>query len=38
MVNKILTLNKIMYTLKFVDDLDAEYSANIIADNMWSQC
>ena len=26
-----------MYTFKFADDVESEYSANIIADNMWAQ-
>ena len=37
MVNKIPILNKNLYTFKFTDDVEAEYSANIIADNMWAQ-
>ena len=37
MVNKIPILNKSLYTFKFSDYVEAEYSANIIAENMWEQ-
>ena len=37
MVYKISILNKSLYTFKFADDVEAEYSANIIADNIWAQ-
>ena len=33
--NQIPTLNTRRYTVKFADDVEAEYSANIIPDNMW---
>ena len=38
MVNETLTLNTSLYTVKFTDVMEAEYSANIIAENMWAQC
>jgi hypothetical protein len=27
-----------MYTVEFADGAKAEYSANVIAENMWAQC
>ena len=27
-----------LYTVKFTDVTEVEYSANIIAENMWAQC
>ena len=38
MVNETLVLNTSLYTVKFTDDMEAEYSANVIAENMWAQC
>ena len=38
MVNETLILNTSLYTVKFIDGVEAEYSANIIAENMWSYC
>ena len=38
MINETLFLNKSLYTVKFTDVMEAEYSANIIAENMWAQC
>ena len=38
MVNDTLILNTSLYTVKFADIMEAEYSANIIAENMWAQC
>ena len=38
MVNETLTLNTSLYTVKFVDGVEAKYSANIISETMWSQC
>ena len=38
MVNETLILNTSLYTVKFTDVMEAEYSANIIAVNMWAQC
>ena len=38
MVNETLILNTSLYTVKFLDVMEAEYSANIIAENMWAQC
>ena len=38
MVNETLILNTSLYTVKFTDITEAEYSANIIAENMWEQC
>ena len=38
MVNETLILNTSLYTVKFSDGVEAEYSENIIAENMWSQC
>ena len=38
MVNETLILNTSLYTVKFTDGMEAEYSANIIAENMWAQC
>ena len=37
MVNETLILNTSLYTVKFTDVTEAEYSANIIAENMWEQ-
>ena len=37
MVNETLILNTSLYTVKFTDVMEAEYSANIIAENMWAQ-
>ena len=36
--NQIPTLNTRRYTVKFADDTEADYSANIISENMWEQC
>ena len=38
MVNETLILNTSLYTVKFLDVMEAEYSANITAENMWAQC
>ena len=38
MVNETLILNTSLYTVKFTEVMEAEYSANIIAENMWAQC
>ena len=38
MTNETLILNTSLYTVKFTDVTEAEYSANIIAENMWAQC
>ena len=38
MVNETLILNTSLYTVKFTDVMEAEYSANIIAENMWARC
>ena len=38
MVNDTLILNTSLYTVKFTDIVEAKYSANIIAENMWPQC
>ena len=31
------TLDTRMYTLEFLNGAEAEYSANVIAENMWAQ-
>ena len=38
MVNETLIFNTSLYTVKFTDVMEAKYSANIIAENMWAQC
>ena len=38
MANETLILNTSLYTVKFTDVMEAEYSANVIAENMWAQC
>ena len=38
MANETLILNTSMYTVKFIDVMEAEYPANITAENMWAQC
>ena len=38
MANETLILNTSLYTVKFTDVMEAKYSANIIAENMWAQC
>ena len=38
MVNETLILNTSLYTVKFTDVMEAEYSTNITAENMWAQC
>ena len=38
MVNETLILNTSLYTVKFTDVMEADYSANIIAKKMWAQC
>ena len=38
MLNETLTLNTSLYTVKFTDVMETEYSANIIAEHMWAQC
>ena len=38
MVNETLILNTSLYTVKFTVRVDAEYSSNITAENMWEQC
>ena len=38
MINETLILNTILYTVKFTGDMEAEYSTNMIAENMWAQC
>ena len=37
-VNQILILNTRQYIVKFADGVEAEYSANIISENIWEQC
>ena len=31
-------LDSRLYVVKFADGADAEYSANVVAENMWAQC
>ena len=38
MANETLILNTSLYKVKFTDVMEAEYSANIMAENMWAQC
>ena len=38
MVNETFILNTSQYTVKFTEVMEAEYSSNIIAENMWAQC
>ena len=38
MVNETLILNTSLYTVKLLDVMEAEYSANITAENMWAEC
>ena len=38
MVDETLILNTSLFTVKFTDGVEAEYSANIIAEKMWEQC
>ena len=38
MIDETLILNTSLYTFKFADVVEAEYSANIIAENLWSHC
>ena len=38
MINETLILNTSLYTVKFTDGVEAEYSANIIAENVWAHC
>ena len=38
MVNETLILNTSLYTVKFTDVMEAEYSAYNIAENIWAQC
>ena len=38
MVNETLILNTSLYTVKFTDVMEAEYPANITAENMSAQC
>ena len=38
MVDETLILNTSLYTVKFTDGVEAEYSANIIAEKVWAHC
>ena len=38
MVDETLVLNTSLYTVKFIDGVEAEYSANIIVENVWAHC
>ena len=38
MIDERLILNTSLYTVIFTDVMEAEYSANFIAENMWAQC
>ena len=38
MTNETLILNTSLFTVKFTDGMEAEYSDNIIAENVWAQC
>ena len=38
MANETLILNTSLYTVKFTDVMEAEYSTNIIAENVWENC
>ena len=38
MINETLILNTSLYTVKFTDGVEAEYSDNIIAENVWAHC
>ena len=38
MVDETLILNTSLFTVKFIDGVEAEYSANIIAENVWAHC
>ena len=36
MVDETLILNTSLFTVKFTDGVEAEYSANIIEENVWA--
>ena len=36
MINETLILNTSLFTVKFTDGVEAEYSANTIAENVWA--
>ena len=38
MVDETLILNTSLYTVKFTEGVEAEYSENIIAENVWANC
>ena len=38
MVDETLILNTSLYTVKFTNGVEAEYSDNIIAENVWAHC
>ena len=38
MINETLILNTRLFTFKFTDGVEAEYSDSIIAENVWAQC
>ena len=38
MLNEALILNTSLYIVRFSYGVEAEYSANIIVENMWAQC
>ena len=38
MMNKIPILNTILNAFEFTEGVEVEYSANIIAEKIWSQC
>ena len=38
MINETLILNTSLFTVKFTDGVEAEYSENIIAENVWEHC
>ena len=38
MVDKTLILNTSLYTVKFTNGVEAEYSDNIISENVWANC
>ena len=38
MINETLILNTSLFTVKFTDGVEAEYSDNIIAENVWAHC
>ena len=38
MIDETLILNTSLYTVKFTDGVEAEYSDNIISENVWAHC